>query len=229
MKAVIYSRVSHIEQVQNGSSLETQKDRIEDFCRYKGIEVVEHYKDAGISGRKFENRPNFVRMMQRIERGDINAVVVYSLSRFGRNIRETLNYLERLEKWGVAFYAIDLGIDTSTSHGKLIMQIMSALSEFESNQMSDRIRAVMGHNKSKKITYCGNPPLGYDNVDGTLKPKKDEIKIVQEIFAMHKKDLSMNEIARQLNKNGYKGKKGGEFYAVTIQKILQNEIYKEFK
>jgi len=229
MKAVMYSRVSHIDQVNNGSSLDTQKARIEDFCRYKGIEIVEHYKDAGISGRKFENRPNFVRMMQRLERKDVNAVVVYSLSRFGRNIRETLNYLERLEKWGVSFFAIDLNIDTSTSHGKLILQIMSALSEFESNQMSDRIKSVMSHNKEKKITYCGNPPLGYENVDGVLRPNQEEIKIVKDIFAMHKKDLSMNEIARQLNKNGYKGKNGGEFYAVTIQKILKNEIYKEFK
>lgn len=227
MKAVVYTRVSHLDQVENGSSLDTQLDRIQDFCKFKGVEIIEHYKDAGISGRKFENRPNFVRMMQRVERGDIHAIVVYSLSRFGRNIRETLNYLEKLEKWGVSFYAIDLGIDTSTSHGKLIMQIMSALSEFESNQMSDRIRAVMGNNKSKKMTYCGNPPLGYDNVDGVMRPKEKEIEIVKSIFDMHEKNISMNEIARQLNKKGYKSKKGSKFYAVTIQKILNNDIYKE--
>jgi site-specific DNA recombinase len=228
MRAVIYSRVSHTDQVENGSSLDTQHNQILSFCEYKNMEIVEHFTDAGISGRKYENRPNFVRMMQRVERGGINAVVVYSLSRFGRNIRDTLNYLDKLDKLNVSFYAIDLNIDTSTSHGKLVLQIMSALSEFESNQMSDRIKVVMQNNKDKKRTYCGNPPYGFENFKGTLRPIQSEMDIVHKAHELRNKEgLSYHKIAKYFNDQNIPTRSGGKFYAVTIEKIIKNGIYKD--
>jgi site-specific DNA recombinase len=107
MKAALYTRVSHVDQVEDGSSLENQTEKLIHFCKINNYQVAYEFSDPGVSGKRFENRPEFMKMIDLVDKGKINVVVVYSLSRFGRNLKETLKWIDYLEKKGVSFYTQD--------------------------------------------------------------------------------------------------------------------------
>lgn len=224
-KAAIYTRVSTSMQVEDGSSLDNQLDKLQAFCSYNNYKIIKQFSDPGISGRKFENRPQFMEMIKMVDKKEIDAVVVYSLSRFGRNLKDTLRWIEYLEKRGVSFYTQDFQVDTSTSHGKLMMQMVAAFAEFESNQRSELITNVMGHLKNQEKVYCGPTPLGFIKIGDQLHPVEYEMQIVNRIFKLRKYGTSFASIAASLNQDGIVGKKGGKFNQTTIKKIIENKIY----
>jgi site-specific DNA recombinase len=226
-RAAIYTRVSHTNQVEQGSSLDNQEEKLIDFCKYNSYDIVRILSDPGVSGRKFENRQNFMKMMDMAKNKQIDVVVVYSLSRFGRNLKDTLKWVEFLEKNNVSFYTQDFQADTSTSHGKLMMQMVAAFAEFESNQRSELISSVMGHLKSNKKVYCGPTPLGFDKVGEDLVLNPRELSVVKRIFTLKNQGLSYIKIATALNQDGISGKKGGKFSQMTIKRIVDNSIYLE--
>ena len=228
-RAAIYTRVSHTNQVEDGSSIENQTEKLNAFCKVKNYTIVADLSDAGISGRKFETRQNFMKMMDMAKNKQIDAVVVYSLSRFGRNLKDTLKWIEYLEKLGVSFYTQDFQVDTTTSHGKLMLQMIAAFAEFESNQRSELITSVMSHLKKNKKVYCGPTPLGFDKVGDDLVPNPQELSIVRRIYRMREEGDHLEVIANTLNDEGFIGKKGGRFQKMTISKILNNSIYNDYK
>jgi site-specific DNA recombinase len=224
-RVVYYTRVSHDNQVEEGSSLDNQDDRIKKFCELHDYNIVGSFSDPGVSGRKFENRPEFMRMIKMVDKHEVDVVVVYSLSRFGRNVRDTLKWISYLEAKGVAFFTLDFQIDTNTSHGKLMLQMMAAFAEFESNQRGELISSVMKYLKKEKKVYCGPTPLGFDKVDGNLIVNESEMNIVSKIRLWHKEGIKLNTIARWCNESGYKTKKDKKFFHTTIEKIINNNIY----
>jgi DNA invertase Pin-like site-specific DNA recombinase len=226
-RAVYYTRVSHENQVEDGSSLDNQEDRIEAFCKLNNYEIVATFSDPGVSGRKFENRPEFMKMIEMVKRKEVDVVVVYSLSRFGRNTKDTLKWVAFLENFGVSFYTLDFQFDTSTSHGKLMLQMIAAFAEFESNQRGELISSVMKYLKKENKVYCGPTPLGFDKNDGNLVVNETEMKVVRQIFTWEK-HINYSEIARLLNKDGFATKNGKQFHHSTIIKIVNNNIYEQF-
>lgn len=228
MKAIAYSRVSHQYQADTGSSIDTQDKQINIYCQLKEIEIVKSFKDEAVSGRKME-RPGITSMFEELETGQYDCVIVYSISRFGRNIKEVLEYIDRINKMGISFHCVDMNLvtrDKGNAAGMLILQIIAAMAEFESNQISERITVSLRTKKKSGNTYCANPPLGFDNVDGKMVPVKDEMKIVQAIFDFKG---SLSGCASKLNRMGVRGKNGGKFAAQTIKKIKKNEqIYLPF-
>ena len=227
-RAEIYTRVSTSMQVEDGSSIDNQIEKLETFCTYNNYELTHRFSDPGVSGRKFENRPQFMEMIRLAEKKEIDVVVVYSLSRFGRNLKDTLKWIEHLEKNGVSFYTQDFQADTGTSHGKLMMQMIAAFAEFESNQRSEMIVSVMGHLKDQEKVYCGPTPLGFIKENDQLVVIQEEMTIVKSIFEMKEQGLSYLIIASSLNKAGVKGKKGGRFGQNTIKRIIDNKIYQRY-
>lgn len=225
-RAVYYTRVSHDNQVEDGSSLDNQDDRIKKFCELHNYQIVGSFSDPGVSGRKFENRPDFMKMIKMVEKHQTDVVIVYSLSRFGRNVKDTLKWISYLESRGVSFYTLDFQIDTTTSHGKLMLQMMAAFAEFESNQRGELIQSVMKYLKKEQKVYCGPTPLGFDKKDGKLVVNEDEMTLVRKIF-LWKPKFSNSTIATMCNDSGYQTKKGKKFYHTTIEKIVNNNIYEQ--
>lgn len=226
-RAVYYTRVSHENQVDDGSSLDNQQDRIEAFCKLNNYEIAKSFSDPGVSGRKFENRPQFMEMMELVKRREVDVVVVYSLSRFGRNTKDTLKWIAFLESHGVAFYTLDFQFDTTTSHGKLMLQMIAAFAEFESNQRGEMISSVMKYLKKEKKVYCGPIPLGFDKVDGQLVENQQEMNLVRKIFLWNK-EVGPFKAAMYANENGYQTKKNKKFWTTTIQKIVNNDLYQSY-
>ena len=106
-----------------------------------------------------------------------------------------------------------------------MLQMIAAFAEFESNQRGELITSVMSHLKKERKVYCGVTPLGFHKVEGKLIPDDSEMKIVKTVYDLREGGLTFKDIARELNKQGVKGKKGGRIESTTITKILNNTIY----
>jgi site-specific DNA recombinase len=222
-KAVGYIRVSTDMQAEKGTSLENQYARIQEFAMQRGFILENIYEDAGYSGKNTK-RPAFQEMFTRLRKGGVNAVIVWHSTRFARNLRDNINHMAELEQRKIKFYSIEEP-EMSGSSGKAMRNLMAVFAEYQSDLTGEHTRSVKANLKQNKKVYCGHPPLGYKNVDGQLKVDKNELKIVSEVQHMHAKGTSLHQIAKYLNHNGYKGNKGGRFYASTIQKIINNSIY----
>ena len=222
-KAVGYIRVSTDMQAEKGTSLDNQYARIQEYAMQRGFILENIYEDAGYSGKNTK-RPGFQEMFTRLRKGGVNAVIVWHSTRFARNLRDNINHMAELEQRKIKFYSIEEP-EMSGSSGKAMRNLMAVFAEYQSDLTGEHTRSVKSNLKQNKKVYCGHPPLGYKNVDGELKVDKKDFKIVTEVMHMHAKGTSLHQIAKYLNYNGYKGNKGGRFYASTIQKIITNSIY----
>ena len=132
IKCDIYTRVSTTMQV-DGYSLDAQKEKLKRYAEFQNMEIVNEYSDEGKSGKSVEGRPEFQRMLDNIENGtdEVQFVLVFKLSRFGRNAADVLNSLQRMQDFGVNLICVEDGIDSSKDSGKLMIYVLSAVTEIE--------------------------------------------------------------------------------------------------
>lgn len=192
----------------------------------KGWEYIGTYSDPGISGRTMD-RLGLQKMIRAIERGEIQAVVIYKLDRLSRKQRDTMTIIEDifLEN-DVDLVSLNETLDTSTPWGRAMIGILSSFNQMESENI--QMRTAMGKEaKATKGGYAGGkPPLGYKSVNGELVVVEDEAEIVRLIYKLRKDGMTMVNIAEELNKRGLKTKQGNEFRHSAIQGILNNkEMY----
>jgi site-specific DNA recombinase len=121
VKCDIYTRVSTTMQV-DGYSLDAQKEKLKRYAEFQNMEIVNEYSDEGKSGKSIEGRTEFQRMLDNIENGtdEVQFVLVFKLSRFGRNAADVLNSLQRMQDFGVNLICVEDGIDSSKDSGKLM-------------------------------------------------------------------------------------------------------------
>ena len=131
-KCYIYTRVSTSMQVE-GYSLDAQKDKLRKYAEYQEMSIVGEYSDEGKSGKSVEGRPQFKQMLADIESGkdNVDYVLVFKLSRFGRNAADVLSSLQKMQDYGVNLICVEDGIDSSKDAGKLMISILSAVAEIE--------------------------------------------------------------------------------------------------
>lgn len=223
MNAIGYIRVSTDMQADKGTSLENQVDRIIEFCQKKGLMLENIYEDAGFSGKNTK-RPGFQDMMKRINKGGVNAVIVWHSTRFARNLRDFINHMDLLEKKKIKFYSIEEP-EMSGSSGKAMRNLMAVFAEYQSDVTGEYTRSVKTNLKKNKKVYCAFPPLGFKNQDGVLVRDPKELELVNTVTTLKAQGYSLRQIAHHFNSQGITGAKNGKFYASTIQKILNNNIY----
>lgn len=226
-KAVGYIRVSSDMQAEKGTSLDNQRERIAEYARKKGYELIHIYEDAGFSGKNTK-RPAFQKMFAHLRQGGVHALVVWHSTRFARNLRDFINHTTELEKMKVAFYSVEEP-EVSGSSGKAMRNLMAVFAEYQSDVTGEYTRSVKSNLKKNKKVYCAYPPLGFRNQDGQLVVDPEQMKIVEQIQTMKSEGMSNHAIAYRLNVRGIRGAKGGKFHSVTIQKILNNSIYAQEK
>ena len=132
IKVYTYTRVSTAMQV-DGYSLDAQKAKMKAYVDYNDYEIVGEYEDAGKSGKSIEGRAQFSRMMEDIKSGKdgVSYVLVFKLSRFGRNAADVLSSLQTMQDFGVNLVCVEDGIDSSKDAGKLMISVLSAVAEIE--------------------------------------------------------------------------------------------------
>lgn len=225
-KTIGYIRVSTTMQANDGSSLDNQKDKIVAYAKANGLELSEIISDEGISAYRGSKRNGYDKIMDMIKDKEVDNIIVYSLSRFSRNIISTLQAVEMMNKSSVAFHSISEKIDTSSPQGKFFLTIISALAQMESEMTSVRIKDVKAHNKGLMKRYS-KPVYGFHNGQEMV-PNKAELPVVQFMFHAKRKGESLHGIANQLNKMGVRSNNNKLFSHKTVQYILNNKIYQPF-
>ena len=131
-KCYIYTRVSTAMQV-DGYSLDAQKDKLRKYAEYQDMDVAGEFSDEGFSGKNIQGRHEFLKMMKAIEdqTDSVEYVLVFKLSRFGRNAADVLNSLQIMQDYGVNLICVEDGIDSSKDAGKLMISVLSAVAEIE--------------------------------------------------------------------------------------------------
>ena len=221
-KACVYTRVSSDEQVK-GFSLEEQERMCKAAIESKGWEYVTTFSDPGISGRTMK-RPGLQSMIAAIKDGEVQAVVIYKLDRLSRKQRDTMTIIEDIITANdIDLVSLNETLDTSTPWGRAMIGILSSFNQMESENI--QMRTQMGREaKMKKGGYAGGkPPIGYKSVNGELTIVPDEAEIVRLVFRLRKEGGTYKGIASELNRRGYRTKKGFEFKHSAIQNILNNE------
>lgn len=160
-KCVLYPRVSTEMQV-DGYSLEGQKNGLKRFADREEMEIVGIYEDAGKSGKSIEGRPAFKKMLSDIKNGlEIDYILVYKLSRFGRNAADILNSLEFVQSYGINLICIEEGIDSSQTSGKLLISVLSAVAEIERENIIEQTMNGRREKARQGGWNGGFAPYGY--------------------------------------------------------------------
>lgn len=144
MRAAIYARVS----TNNGQDPEMQTRELREYCQRRGWETAGEYVDAGVSGAK-DSRPELNRLMADAKRRRFDVILIWKLDRFGRSLRHLVNALAELESVGVAFVSLTDNLDLSTPSGRLMFQVIAAMSEFERELIRERVRSGMKNARAK--------------------------------------------------------------------------------
>ena len=226
--AYVYTRVSTPEQALEGYSIDEQDRKCRAAIESKGWTYAGTFSDPGVSGRTM-NRNGLQQMITAIKAGKVDAVVIYKLDRLSRKQRDTMAIIEDVFLANdVTLVSLNETLDTSTPWGRAMIGILSSFTQMEGENI--QARTAMGREaKAKKGGYAGGkPPIGYRADNGNLVIVPEEAEIVRLVFKLRREcDMTLMEIADELNKQGYKTKKGYDFRHSAIQVILKNEeIYR---
>ena len=231
-KCYIYTRVSTSMQVE-GYSLDAQKDKLKKYADYQEMSIVGEYSDEGKSGKSVEGRPQFKQMLADIESGkdNVDYVLVFKLSRFGRNAADVLSSLQKMQDYGVNLICVEDGIDSSKDAGKLMISVLSAVAEIERENIL--VQTMEGRRqKAREGKWNGGfAPYGYQLVNGELIIAEDEAEIIRIIYDKFvNTTMGMAAIAAFLNNSGYKKKLRQNntiegFSTSFVKGVLDNPIY----
>lgn len=223
-KAALYIRVSTEEQAAEGQSVDAQIDILSKYCKLYNIELYDIYKDLGISGKEAHNRPGLMRLLQDAKQAKFNMVLVWKISRLSRSLKDLLLILDELEKSNIVFSSYSEKFDTSTAVGKMTVQLLGSIAEFERNTIIDNVKLGLQEyaNKGGKTGTV----LGYDNHNKQLVINEGEAEIIRLIYGLYTiQHMSMSEIAVYLNHLGCKTKRNNPFCKDSISVILSNPVY----
>jgi site-specific DNA recombinase len=219
-KAVGYLRVSTMGQADDGVSLEMQEAKIHHWAALHDIELLSLHRDEGISGGD-TSRPGLMAAMDEVVRNKC-ALVAYSLSRISRSTIHLLTLAETIAKAGGDLVSLQERIDTGSPAGRVAFRIMSALAEFERDQVAERTREAMRHMKSQG-KRVGSIPYGATLADDgeTLLPEEREREIVHHVRELRKLGWSLRAISAELVKRGVFSRTGKPFHPQTLSRIIE--------
>ncbi|OQW85750.1 MAG: hypothetical protein BWK72_20675 [Rhodoferax ferrireducens] len=217
--AIGYIRVSTEKQASEGVSLEAQEARINAWCLVNGYELSCVYVDAGISGKKMDNRPELLKALSSMKKG--MALVSYSLSRLARSTKDLIGISELVAKKKGDLVSLSESIDTTTAAGKMMFQMLAVLSEFERNLTAERTSGALQHKKATNQKYTNITPYGFEAIEGRLVQVQQEAEIVAEIQASRTGGNTLQFIADDLNGRGIPTKTGKTWAPATIHLLLK--------
>lgn len=222
MKAVIYARYSS--HMQREESIDSQIRECKDFAEKNNLIVIGEYCDHALSG-KTDKRPQFQKMIKDAERGQFDAVIMYTLDRFARNRYDSAIYKARLKRHGVHIYYAKQPMP-DTPEGIILESVLEGYAEYYSENLSRNIKRGHKENALKGLAPSKHAPLGYITTeDKRYKIDPVGAKTVREIFEMYAEGISAKKIIDYCNSQGYKTSRGRPFQRTSLGTILRNVNY----
>ena len=222
MKKILgYVRVSCESQKRKNNSIPLQKKKINEYCKLNDYDLVEIYEDDGISGMSIEKRNGYCKMIDYMKNNDIDGVVVWSLSRLGRRMKDVVEFMDYLKRNKIGFYSIKENLNNDDKVGGLIMNILGSINEFEVEMIRERIRDIKRDKKEKGEVY-GRMMYGYDNINGKMIENKFEKNIIRRIKNFRSRNWSWRKISNRLNEEGVKSKEGSIWYDGSLYNMMRS-------
>lgn len=231
-KCYLYTRVSTSIQV-DGYSLDAQREKLRKYAEYEDMAIAGEYSDEGFSGKNIQGRLEFQRMLNDIQdnKDGVAYVLVFKLSRFGRNAADVLNSLQLMQDFGVNLICVEDGIDSSKDSGKLMISVLSAVAEIERENIRTQTMAGREQKAREGKWNGGFAPYGYRLENGKMLIAEDEVDVIRAIYDryIHTND-GVSGVAKHLNSHGYtkKLRQNGTipgFSANFVKDVLDNPIY----
>ncbi len=217
-----YIRVSTTMQAEEGVSLDTQTNKIEEYCKFKGYALVHVYEDAGLSGGN-ANRPALITLLDVIKKD--NFLIVADLSRLSRNNSDAVRIHDKLRERGCKLVSLNPDIDFSTPTGEMMYNVLMSMYQLERRQIAERVAANMQTLK-KQGKLRSKPTYGWKFVgkDKAFEEVPDQQEVIKIIIQLYEDGVSMRSIADYLNREGHNATlrtEGGIWYGEQVKSVLR--------
>jgi site-specific DNA recombinase len=225
MKVIGYVRVSTREQADDGVSLDAQREKLQAYSKAMDLELVAIEEDAGVSAKTIKDRPGLLAALQALEDGKAEGIWVCKLDRLTRSVRDLGDLVERYFATRWSLMSVADSIDTRSASGRLILNVLACVSQWEREATAERTRDALSHLQRSGV-LIGGAPLGRRYEDATDDEGRRVVSIVQEeertvaeIVRLREANLTYRAIAQHLSEHGFRTKRGGRWAAATVQKV----------
>ena len=231
-RAIAYVRVSTVRQVEEGTSIASQSERVREYARFRRLRLMSRdvVIDDGVSGGiPLFDRTGGSRLADLIETGKYSHVIAVKLDRMFRMTTDAIDTMDYLAELGIAIHFVDFNgqaLDTSTSTGRFFITMIAALAEMERGLISERTREGMGYLKDNRLRFTKDI-YGWDvKEDGSIRPNwTEQSRIDFMAWQMRKNGMSAYSVAKCMNARGWLGKKGGKWNSTSVNRVVRNGFH----
>lgn len=221
MKVIGYVRVSTESQADHGVSLEAQRSKLEQYAALFDHELVAVIVDAGASAKSLK-RDGLQKALAALDEGQAEGLLVAKLDRLTRSVKDLGTLLDTHFRNRFSLLSVADQIDTSTAAGRLVLNVLASVSEWEREAIGERTSAALRHLQAQG-EHVGSPALGYDMVDGKLQKNASEAATVARILELRAAGYTLQAVADTLTVEGHPTKRGGAWAPATISYILKRQ------
>ena len=219
-KTIAYLRVSTDKQADKGISLEAQQDKAKAYASLYDLDLVEVIIDAGESAKTLE-RPGLQRALSMLKTGQADALLVVKLDRLTRSVVDLGKLIETYFAPGkAALLSVSEQIDTRSAAGRLVLNILASVSQWERETIAERTRDAMRHKQSQGEYIGGGAPYGFELVDGELVADTFEQDVIQQARELRESGLSLAAVAKELDRRGIQSRNAKPFAAMQIKRLV---------
>lgn len=225
-KVVGYIRVSTTGQAVSGLSLDAQRTKLEAYAIAMDLELVDVVVDAGVSAKTL-NRPGMQAVLAMLDAGEVEGVLVAKLDRLTRSVKDLGELVERYFTNRYALLSVNDSIDTRTASGRLVLNVLASVSQWEREATAERTKDALAQLKSEGVKL-GGEALGWKRTDSTddsdrriVEDVRAEAATVERIVELRSQGLALRAIAAKLTEEGHATKNGGRWAAETVRKVLR--------
>lgn len=223
-RAVAYVRVSTDQQVESGLSLASQRERLQAWATMQGdVDLVDIVVDAGESARNL-NRPGVARVLDMIDRRDVDVVLVAKLDRLTRSTRDLGDLLDRMQAAGVALVSLGENLDTSSASGRMIVGMLGVVAQWEREIIAERTRDALRVRKSRRERFTNVPPTGFRFVEGRMVADDSETRMLAALRSMGHDArgdmMSLRDKSRALADAGFLSRTGKPLTAAQVARLV---------
>ena len=219
-RTIAYLRVSTERQADTGVSLDAQQEKARAYASLYDLELVEVIIDAGESAKSLD-RPGLQRALALLKTGKADALLVVKLDRLTRSVVDLGKLIETYFAPGkAALMSVSEQIDTRSAAGRLVLNILASVSQWERETIGERTSVAMRYKRAKGEYIGGHAPYGFELVNGDLVEDSYEQGVIQQARELRESGLSLAAVAKELDRRGIQARNGKEFAAMQIKRLV---------
>lgn len=219
MKVIGYVRVSTQDQAEEGVSLAAQREKLQQYATLFDLELVAIVEDAGASAKSLD-RDGLRQALAMLDNGQAEGLLVAKLDRLTRSVKDLGALLDSHFRSEFSLLSVADKIDTSTAAGRLVLNVLASVSEWEREAIGERTSVALQHKKAQG-QHVGSPGLGYDMRDGELVANDKEKTVLSRIRELRAEGLTYRAMADALTNEGFSTKRGGGWNPGTVQRYVK--------